>query len=315
MADSHGKAAPIAAVTGASGFVGRRLCRELAERGYRVRAVLRPDTLADLGDAEIRRAALDDAEALQTAFAGAAVVFHLAGIAHTRVHDQALLRRVNVDGTAAVAAACRAAGVPRLVYFSSVLAQRPSSPYGDSKKAAEERLLAGGGQAPEIVILRPANVYGPGMQGGLMSLIRGIDGGWLPPLPRLDKRRGLVSVDDLAAAGVAAAEAPAAAGGVYAVSDGQCYTPNDLEAAIYAALGRKKPAWRAPRMLFLAAAGLAETAARLGLYNGGLRFASYRALTSDNPVSCAELTAATGYRPELTLADRLPVIIQDLQQE
>jgi len=87
-----------------------------------------------------------------------------------------------------------------------------------------------------------------------------------------------------------------------------------LEAAINKAPRRKKRGWRAPRVLFLAAAGVAELAARLGLYRGGLRLGSYRALTGDSPVSCADLTAATGFRPRVTLDDRLHDIISDIRQ-
>lgn len=321
--------APLAVVTGASGFIGSYLCPALKQAGYRVLAVTRPGsgiTTAGDGIDELRTCSLQQAS-LAEAFAGAAVVFHLAGIAHTGVRNKALLREVNVQGTREVVRAAQAAKVGKLVYFSSVLAGRPGqSAYAESKQQAEELVLAASGPQLSSVVLRPVNVYGIGMRGNLLTMAKLIAAGRLPPLPRLENRLALVSVQDLCRAAIMAAAAPlvaaaplsgaaplAAAGKVYTVSDGQTYTPTDIEAAIYRALGRNKPAWRTPRMLFFAAAAAAELAGRMGLIRSGFGLASYNNLVTDNPVSRQELTDDTGYQPTLNLYDILPDILEPLR--
>lgn len=311
--DQHSR---LAVVTGASGFIGRQLCASLRAAGYRVRAVVRPDTAAraeDIGADDMVCASLD-ASALTAAFADAAVVFHLAGIAHTGVRNRSLLRSVNVEGTAAVARAAAAAGVTTLVYFSSVMALNPGqSAYADSKRQGEAALRESAGTSLATVILRPVNVYGPGMRGNLSTMARLIMARCLPPLPRLDNRLAMVSVQDVCRAAVAVAAQPRCAGKAYTVSDGQYYTPTAIEAAIYQGLGRNKPSWHTPRVLFLAAAGAAELAGKLGLTRSSFGLGTYRNLVSDQQVAIDELQQDSGYTPSLTLYDALPDILNSLR--
>ena len=110
-------------VTGATGHVGNVLVRELITRGRTVRALVMPDDdcrpLAGL-NTEIIYGDITDLESLKSAFAGADIVFHLAGIITIMPGMRKVLERVNVDGMRNVVAACRAAGVRRLVYTSSI---------------------------------------------------------------------------------------------------------------------------------------------------------------------------------------------------
>ncbi|GAB5497729.1 MAG: SDR family oxidoreductase [Pseudohongiellaceae bacterium] len=308
--------APLAVVTGATGFIGRALCPALSAAGYRVVALTRPGnpaTAAELGAQQVLAKPLQQA-ALKDTFAGATVVFHLAGIAHTGVRDRAQLEAVNVDGTAEVVAAARASGAGRLVYFSSIMADQPQqSAYAASKRKAEDAVLAGATQGLQAVVLRPVNVYGPGMGGNLYTMARLIANRRLPPLPRLDNRLALVSVQDLCRVALAVAQQPDCAGQVYTVSDAEPYTPTQIEAAIYQALGRKKPAWHTPRMVFFAAAAAAELVGRMGLTRSGFGLASYNTLVTDNPVSVQELADAINYQPTMTLYDALPDILTPLR--
>ncbi len=110
-------------VTGATGHIGNVLVRELIKRGRTVHAFVMPNDdcrpLAGL-NAEIIYGDITDLESLKSAFAGADVVFHLAGIITIMPGMKKVLERVNVGGMHNVIAACRAVNVRRLVYTSSI---------------------------------------------------------------------------------------------------------------------------------------------------------------------------------------------------
>ncbi len=178
-------------ITGATGFIGERLARKLVERGARVRCLARPnsrrETLKELG-VEFVEGDLENPEALTTGATGATAVFHLAGV--TREMRGADFMRVNRDGAERVAKACLAAAesgtTPILTFVSSLACAgpapkgypgdalydecrllvetdlpRPISPYGRSKRAAEETLQTYADRLP-ITAIRPPYVVGAG---------------------------------------------------------------------------------------------------------------------------------------------------------
>jgi len=170
-------------VTGATGHVGNVLTRQLTAEGKAVRALVMPDDdlrpLSGL-DVEIVSGDVTDLASLESAFTGADIVFHLAGIVTIMPGMAKLLERVNVEGVRNVAAACRTTGVRRLVYTSSVHAiaeppqgtaideSQPFDPdrvlgdYARSKARATLLLLdevAKGGL--DAVICCPTGIIGP----------------------------------------------------------------------------------------------------------------------------------------------------------
>jgi len=110
-------------ITGATGHIGNVLVRELIARGQTVRVVVLPDDdcrpLLGL-NTEIAHGDVTDLRSLESAFAGANLVFHLAGIVTIMSSMKNVLDRVNVGGVRNVVAACRATGVDRLIYTSSI---------------------------------------------------------------------------------------------------------------------------------------------------------------------------------------------------
>jgi len=174
-------------VTGATGHIGNVLTRQLTAQGQAVRALVMPgDDLRPLSglDAEVVYGDVTDLASLESAFTGADIVFHLAGIVTIMPGMARVLEQVNVGGVRNVAAACRAAGVRRLVYTSSVhtIAEplqgtaidesQPFDPnrvlgdYARSKARATLLLLdevAKGGL--DAVICCPTGVIGPGDYG------------------------------------------------------------------------------------------------------------------------------------------------------
>lgn len=238
-----------AAVTGASGFVGGHLAERLLARGDAVACLARNAvSVAGLREAGCRIVSgdLHDAAALRALVQGAEAVFHVAGAVAAR--DEAAFLRVNRDGTAHVAAACRAAGVGRLVYVSSLAAvgparpgcpldeaavPRPVTPYGRSKLAGEEVLRAAG---VPFTVVRPPAVYGP-RDRELLLLFRLARRGVVPLLGDGTQELSLVHAADLAAALMAAAEAPRTRGGVYHAAHPALLTQRDLAMTVARAAG------------------------------------------------------------------------------
>ena len=314
------KQGDLALVVGATGFIGQHLVTVLQQKGYRVRVYSRRDYAANVlpgvASDDWFNGALEDVEPLTKACTGVAAVFHLANIAHVNTLDEGALSRVNVEGTEVVCRACLGAGVSRLIYFSSSLATDPArSSYAQSKRAAERLVLAAGKDelgALHVTVLRPVNVYGVGMRGNIAGLIRRIVKGSMPPLPRLHNRLALISVADLCRAALAAAAGKQPSGKIYTLADGEAYTPNRLEAAVYAAARRKRPGWHSPRVIFYAAAAAAQLADQMGIWKNDLGLRTYHNLVRDQAGSSGGFANDFGFKPSQSLESELPRILESL---
>jgi dihydroflavonol-4-reductase len=107
-------------VTGASGFLGWHVARLLLERGYTVRALVRPTSRVNGLELERITGDLRDPDSLRSAMEGCGLVFHVAADYRLWAKDPGELYGSNVDGTRNVLEAARAAGVERIVYTSTV---------------------------------------------------------------------------------------------------------------------------------------------------------------------------------------------------
>jgi nucleoside-diphosphate-sugar epimerase len=193
--------APLAAVTGGTGFLGRHVVAALARGGWRVRMLVRRDIAppAEAPLAEMTRGDLSDAEALRRLVRGAAAVVHLAGL--TKALRRAEFVAVNRDGSARLAQAVAAeAPAARCVLLSSMAARAPHlSAYAGSKQAGEAAAIAGLGAAGRWVVLRPGVIYGPGDREG--RALRRLLAAPLAPVPHgPEPRIGFVHARDVAAA-------------------------------------------------------------------------------------------------------------------
>lgn len=178
------------AVTGATGFVGQAFCDAALGAGLELRALARKPQ-EPRGGIEWNAGDLSDRAALARLVEGAEAVVHIAGVVNAP--DQAGFREGNVTGTLAVVEAAVAAGVPRLVFVSSLSAREPGlSAYGASKAQAEKVVRASG---LDWTIVRPPAIYGP-RDREMFELFRAARWG-VVPMP-VEGRASLIHVDDMA---------------------------------------------------------------------------------------------------------------------
>ncbi len=249
-------------MTGATGFIGRNLLRQLAERGdeatvlVRDRGRLRADALA----VQVVEGDLRTGRGLDQAVKGVDRVLHLAGVVKALWPRE--YAEVNTAGTGRLCAALAAApSPPRLVYCSSLAAAGPSLPgrprreedppapvseYGRSKLGGERVVHRLADRVPGVIV-RPPIVYGPGDREFLPSLEAAVRRGLLPTCGPGPHHYSVIHVDDLCRALLAAADAQVVvrpgdtAEGIFQVSDGVQYRLADFAAAVAAAVGCRPP--------------------------------------------------------------------------
>lgn len=237
-------------VTGATGFLGRRVVARLRERGHEVRALARDAVRGLDAGVEAEKLVIGDLFAtgkIKAAVQGCDAVLHLAAEIATQ-RDPKKLWKVDVEGTDAVAEACEGLGIQRFVFAStSVVGDprgailRPEEPlvattdYGKAKQEAERRLARSG---LPVVVLRPGHIYGPG--GWYADVCREFREGRRFIPGRGDNWWDVVHVDDAADAFVRAAEL-ARPGAVFHVADDYPITMREFFDITAAALGVAKP--------------------------------------------------------------------------
>ncbi|MDP4574591.1 NAD(P)-dependent oxidoreductase [Qipengyuania sp. G39] len=178
------------ALTGATGFVGQAVLDEAAQREVAMCALTRRAQQHRAG-VEWFEGTLADTASLETLVRGADAMIHVAGL--TNSSDPAAFDAPNVDGTAHVIAAMKAAKCKRLVFVSSLSAREPDlSAYGASKARAEELVQASG---LDWTIVRPPGVYGP-RDIDYLEMFRSAKWGFVPLPPR--GASSIIHVSDLA---------------------------------------------------------------------------------------------------------------------
>ncbi len=251
-------------VTGASGFIGRHLVRQLIERGYRVSCLVRATSSVDelrSAGAQLVTGDVTDRASIGRALAvsQAGIVFHLAALTKALRTDDFL--RVNEGGVESVAAACDdRTEKPVLVVVSSLAAAGPCatgqpriegdtptpvSNYGRSKLAGEQAAARYAGVVP-ISIVRPPMVFGPGDR-GMLEMFRAIARWGIHTVPGGGERRlSLIHVADLVDGLLLAAEKGERlhpnglpGQGIYFMAADDYPTYAELGQAIAAALGKK----------------------------------------------------------------------------
>lgn len=256
--------APVAAVTGATGFLGRWIVRALADAGWRPRLLVRRDPVHPqlLGlDYEIVPGALQDVAALRRLVTGAGAIVHAAGA--IKALGRSDFFAVNAEATGRLAAvAAEAAPAARFVLVSSMAAREPGLSHYAASKAAGERALRDSAVADWLVV-RPCAIYGP-WDRETLGFFQAAAGPLLPVLGGGDARICLVHAADVAAA-VAALCRDGPAGLVYEVTDArhQGYGWREMAAQARAAVDGRGRVVRVPASVLRLAAATSGAVATL----------------------------------------------------
>lgn len=266
---------PLVALTGATGFIGQHLLRELPKRGYRLRVLLRRPSAVPIECASALIGDLARPYNMSEALAGVSAVIHSAGVAQAMSGvPEDDYRLLNTEATLKLARAAERAGVRRFVFLSSIRAQtgpaadgvlteehepKPTDAYGRSKLAAEQGLSE---TDLDWVALRLVLVYGPGVQGNMARLVQLARSPYPLPLGALKARRSLLSLDNLLEAVAKVLEARAPLKRPFIVADPEPLTIGEMIAAMRRGLGRRPGLFPLPGPLLraaLQAMGHAET--------------------------------------------------------
>ena len=252
-------------VTGASGFIGRRLINALKVKKLSLRALSRSNIIGietvvcDLETDSIPKNALD----------GVDTIFHLAGFSHDLRKAEkikSLYQRINVDSTLELIDKAIESNVKRFIFISSVKAggmpntgecmsesdQRdPKGIYGKTKREAElklqEKILH---SKIQISIIRPSLVYGPDVKGNLNLMLKGIKSGWFPPIPETGNRRSMIHVDDLVRAILMIAETDHNNGEIFIATNEKPYSSREIYESLCYSIDKSAPRWAVPRIFF-----------------------------------------------------------------
>lgn len=252
-------------VTGASGFIGRRLINALKVKKLSISVLSRSNivgidtVICDLKTDSVPKSALN----------GVDTIFHLAGFSHdlrNAKKNKNLYQRINVDATIELIDKAIESNVKKFIFISSVKAggmpntgecmsefdQRdPQGIYGKTKREAElklqEKILH---SKIHISIIRPSLVYGPDLKGNLQLMLKGIKSGWFPPIPETENRRSMIHVDDLVRAIIMIAEINHNNGEIFIATNDEPYSSREIYESMCDSLGKTVPRWAVPRLFF-----------------------------------------------------------------
>jgi dihydroflavonol-4-reductase len=304
-----------ALVTGATGFVGAAIARALISAGWQVRVLARGGSdrsnLQPLA-VDVVEGDLADESSLERALEGCAGLFHAAADYRLGARDPTPLYRTNVEGTYNILNAARTAGVPRIVYTSSVATigiPSDGSPgeerspvtldhmighYKRSKYLAEEVARDAVRSGLSVVIVNPSTPVGPGdiKPTPTGQLVLDAARGRMPAY--VDTGLNIVHVDDVAAGHLLAFERGAP--GERYILGGEDMTLQTILAQIAGLVGRTPPRIRLPYAAVLPIAYVAEGFAKISGRSGRVTLEGVRMSRKRMFFSSAKAVGELGYR-------------------
>ena len=312
--DSSGIVQPVL-ITGAGGFLGHHLTRELTARGLAVRALVRPgrdtDRLESWG-AVIVRGDLSNPSQVREAVEGCGTVFHLAALRGPLKLPRRTYLTINRQQAETIGRASLDAGVSRVILTSTTgIARcnggapsdetsppRPNSAYRESKLRAEEVLLDLGAHGLNVVIARFSSVLGPGAIDWRRDFQK-VRSGRLRYLPAGGVTH-LVDVDDVIQGLRLCAEVPGVEGERFILASGEPVSVRDLYLAIADAVGTRLSVRELPGAPFRAFSRAADLMYRVSGWALPFGFTCER-LAARRPLRINKARAMLGFLPRWDL--------------
>jgi dihydroflavonol-4-reductase len=312
-------------VTGATGFTGGHLARELQKRGHKVRALVRDlrkgAALANAG-IELAEGDLIGAASVRRAVAGCDVVYHIAALYREARHADDMYRKVNVEGAENVVKACAEAGVGRLVHCSTVGVHGdvqapadetapfdPLDVYNRTKLEGERLVRRHIDAGLPGTIFRPVGIYGPG-DTRFLKLFRTISKGTFRMIGDGAVLYHMTYIDDLINGIILCGEHPAALGQTYILCGPYYTTLTELVAAVAKAVGRKPPRGHIPLWPVKLAARVCESICRPLRIEPPLHMRRLDFFVKDRGFSSAKAQREIGYEPRIGLDEGLATTFQ-----
>ena len=236
-------------LTGSSGYIGLNLLKRLELENIDITLLARKENqrhktyICDFAEQKIPEEAFNNVD----------TVYHLAGCAHKTNKDKLknYYFKLNTQIVIDMAKIAIKKKVKKFIFISSVKAENPKEIYGISKRNAENHLLELSKISNlNVVIIRPALVYGGQVKGNLKLMMDGIRSGWLPPLPNIKNKRSLIHVDDLVSAILFLNNTKILNDKVYVATDGKNYSTFEIYNIMCKILNKKVPKWRLPKSFF-----------------------------------------------------------------
>ncbi len=255
-------------VTGANGFVGRALCKDLTNDGHEV---LRGMRVSDGFPATCEITDQTSPEEMLNLFLGVDCIIHLAARVHAveKATEKAKIAYncTNIEWPTRLALAASEAGVSRLIFLSSIGVcgndtkntvfteddvPSPQNLYSHSKWKAEQSLREISNNSNlEVVILRPTLVYGEEAKANFLSLLSVVRSGLPMPFATLHNRRSFLYLGNLVAALSISITHPKAAGQTFIVSDGTPISFVEIFSDLSRMMGHKPRMFPCPKWILM----------------------------------------------------------------